>query len=340
MEDFDYIIIIGVIYIINCIFLLLINIGLSLIHIKEPFFLRNFFMVIFFQIILETLTPFFLLIYVLTILISKENAEWHLTFHLIINYTTISDIMFNIIILIYLIFRCDGKKNENSRISNRIDLRKSIEIEKYSFKFIHIISLSLGLVHTVILLLFRDKNNLTIKSFSNWFYFFCPIEASIPTIFIFTPFLVLFAISIPYKFVSTDTLKVTNYVHLNHFCINCMILGILGIVMPIVKVASKNLENSGFLVLIFSSAFFLLYLNCLCLFRFNCMYIDNLLDENEKGFFNKIKLFFNLMLCRKEVPKPNFIDFNNTFIEHSLAYESDFKSDEIKNDTESLNVQG
>ena len=119
-----------------------------------------------------------------------------------------------------------------------------------------------------------------------------------------------------------------------------MILGILGIVMPIVKVASKNLENSGFLVLIFSSAFFLLYLNCLCLFRFNCMYIDNLLDENEKGFFNKIKLFFNLMLCRKEVPKPNFIDFNNTFIEHSLAYESDFKSDEIKNDTESLNVQG
>ena len=308
MEDFDYIIIIGVIYIINCIFLLLINIGLSLIHIKEPFFLRNFFMVIFFQIILETLTPFFLLIYVLTILISKENAEWHLTFHLIINYTTISDIMFNIIILIYLIFRCDGKKNENSRISNRIDLRKSIEIEKYSFKFIHIISLSLGLVHTVILLLF--------------------------------PFLVLFAISIPYKFVSTDTLKVTNYVHLNHFCINCMILGILGIVMPIVKVASKNLENSGFLVLIFSSAFFLLYLNCLCLFRFNCMYIDNLLDENEKGFFNKIKLFFNLMLCRKEVPKPNFIDFNNTFIEHSLAYESDFKSDEIKNDTESLNVQG
>ena len=67
-------------------------------------------MVIFFRIILETLTPFFLLIYDLTILISKKNAEWHLAFHLIINYTNMSDIMFNIIILIYLTFRCDGKK--------------------------------------------------------------------------------------------------------------------------------------------------------------------------------------------------------------------------------------
>ena len=297
-------------------------------------------MVIFFQIILETLTPFFLLIYVLTILISKKNIEWYIIFHLIINYTTISDIMFNIIILIYLTFRFTGQKNENSRLSERIDFRRSIEFDKYSFKFIHIISLCLGLAHTVVLFLFRDKNDFTIKSFSNWFYFFCPIEASIPKVFIFTPFLVLFIISIPYKFVSTETLKVTNYVHLNHFCINCMILGILGIVMPIVKVASKNLDNSGFLVLIFSSAFFFFFLDCLCLFRFNCMYIDNLLDENKKGFINKIKLFFNLMFCRTEVPKPNFIDFNNTFIQHSLAYESDFNNDEMKNDTESLNVQG
>lgn len=340
MEDFNYIIIIGVIYIINCIFLLLINISLCLIHFREPIFRMNFFAVILAQIILETLTPLLLLISVLTILISKKNTEWYLFFYIPINITIISDIIYNIIILIYLTFRFEQKKNENSRISERIDLRKSIEFEKYSFIFIHIISICLGLVHSVILILFRDKNDYTINSFSNWFYFFCPIEASIPTVFIFTPFLVLFIMSIPYKFVSTETLKVTNYVHLNHFCINCMILGILGIVMPIVKVATKNLTNSGFLVLIFSSAFFLSYLNCLCLFRFNCMYIDNLLDENKKGFINKIKLFFNLILCRIEVPKPNFIDFNNNFIEHSLAYESDFKNDETINDRESLNVQG
>jgi len=72
------------------------------------------------------------------------------------------------------------KKNENSRISNRIDLRKSIEIEKYSFKFIHIISLSLGLVYTVILLLFRDKNNLTINHFLIGFTFFVLLKHQFP----------------------------------------------------------------------------------------------------------------------------------------------------------------
>ena len=30
------------------------------------------------------------------------------------------------------------------------------------------------------------------------------------------------------------------------------------------------------------------------------------------------------MIFKAEVPKPNFIDFNNPFIYHSLAYESDF----------------
>jgi hypothetical protein len=129
-----------------------------------------------------------LLISVLTILISKKNTEWYLFFYIPINITIISDIIYNIIILIYLTFRFEQKKNENSRISERIDLRKSIEFEKYSFIFIHIISICLGLVHSVILILFRDKNDFTINSFSNWFYFFCPIEASIPTVFIFTPF--------------------------------------------------------------------------------------------------------------------------------------------------------
>ena len=92
MEDFNYIIIIGVIYIINCIFLLLINISLCLIHFREPIFRMNFFAVILAQIILETLTPLLLLISVLTILISKKNTEWYLFFYIPINITIISDI--------------------------------------------------------------------------------------------------------------------------------------------------------------------------------------------------------------------------------------------------------
>ena len=339
MEDFNYIIIIGIVYIINCVFLLLINITLFLIHIRESFFLMNFFQVIFLQIILETLTPFFILILVLTILISKENKEWYLAFHILINLSTITDVMYNIIILMYLTFRFNKKKNENNNISNIINSSRVIELEKYSFKFIHITSFCIGAVHTILLGLFCDKNEYAIKSFNNWFYFFCPIEASIPTVFFFIPFFMLFVMSIPYKFASQDTLKITNYVHLNHYCINCMILGILGIIMPIVKLASMSLKNSGLLVSIFSSAFFLLYLNCLCLFRFNCMYVDNLFGEDAKGFIDKIKMFFNLLFCRIEVPKPNFIDFNNTFIQHSLAYESDFNNDDTRSEIDSLSVQ-
>lgn len=339
MEDFNYIIIIGIVYIINCVFLLLINITLCSIHIRESFFHMNFFLVITLQIFLETMTPFFILILVLTILISRENKDWYLAFHIIINLSTITDVMYNIIILMYLTFRCDGKKNENNNISDIINSSKAIELEKYSFKFIHITSFGLGVVHTILLILFRDTNDYTIKSFKNWFYFFCPIEASIPKVFFFIPFLILFVMSLPYKFVSLDNLKITNYVHLNHFCINCIILGILGIIMPIVKVATMSLKNSGLLVSIFSSAFFLLYLNCLCLFRFNCMYVDNVFGEEAKGFIDKIKMFFNLLFCRIEVPKPNFIDFNNTFIQHSLAYESDFNSEDTRSEIDSLSVQ-
>lgn len=331
-------IIIGILFIINCIFLLLINITLCLIHIKEQFFRTNFFKVVFIQIILETLLPFLILILVFIILFTKENKEWHLVLHIFINFCTITDLFYNIVILIYLTFNSNKNKNDNNDYPD-IDLKKSIALEKYSFKFIHISSLCLGLVHTIIFFLIRDKNSFTIDSFGDWFYIFCPIKATIPTIFIFIPFLVIFIMSIPYKFVSQDTLKVTNYIHLNHFCVNCMMLGILGIIMPITKVVAINVKNSGFPVLIFSSLFFLLYLNCICFFRINCLYIDNLLEDNEKDFKDKMKLFINLIFCRIEVPKSNFIDFNSNFIYHSLAYESDFNDVDPRNAKDSLNDQ-
>ena len=49
------------------------------------------------------------------------------------------------------------------------------------------------------------------------------------------------------------------------------------------KVISMKIKNSAFPVLLFSSAFFLLYLICLCLYRINCMYIFRL---GHWSFFN------------------------------------------------------
>ena len=325
MEDFDYILIITIFYLVNCLVLFSFYITMCFIHIREPLFKTNFFKVIFIQIILETLNIFFLFILALTILISKENKEWHLFFHTLINFFTFTDLIYNIIILIYLTFK-RGKKTTEEDDSDRTNFRDSIAFEKHSFKIIHIISFSLGVVHSIIFFFIRDKNDYIIQSWGNWYYFFYPIKANYYNILIFLPFLILLIMSICYKFFSSEALKVTNYIHLNHYCINCLICGIFGIIVPIIKIISINIEKSEFPVLLFSSLFFLLYLNCICFFRFNCFYIDDIFNSTEKGFVNKIKLFFNLMLLRIEVPKPNIIDFNNPFIYHSLAYESDFSN--------------
>ena len=69
------------------------------------------------------------------------------------------------------------------------------------------------------------------------------------------------------------------------------------------------------------------------------MYIDNLLEDNDKGFSDKIKFFINLIFCRIEFPKSNYIDFNSNFIYHSLAYESDFNDFDPRNAKDSLNDQ-
>ena len=209
MEDFDYILIITIFYLVNCLVLFSFYITMCFIHIREPLFNTNFFKVIFIQIILETLNIFFLFILALTILISKENKEWHLFFHTLINFFTFTDLIYNIIILIYLTFK-RGKKTTEEDDSDRTNFRDSIAFEKHSFKIIHIISFSLGVVHSIIFFFIRDKNDYNIQSWGNWYYFFYPIKANYYNILIFLPFLILLIMSICYKFSSSEALKVTD----------------------------------------------------------------------------------------------------------------------------------
>ena len=331
MEDNDnykFMIIIGIIYLLNCIFLFLINFTICSIHIRQPIMRTNFFKVVFIQLLLETLIDLFLIILNLTIIISGDNKIWYLLFHIILNFCINTDIIYNIIILIYLTFKNDEEKknedDENIDKEENINVRSSISFAKHSFKFIHIISLILGLIHTTIFILIRDKREYNIGSLDDWYYFFYPVETNLWNTFIFSPHLLLLITSIPYLFISMNRLKVTNYIHLKHYCINCIMGGIFGLIMPITKAGTLNIKNTGTPLLFFSSAFFLLYLNCLCFFRYNCYYVEHILSNNGNEFLNKIKFFINIMFYRVEVPKPNFIDFNNPFIYHSLAYESDF----------------
>ena len=329
-SNYKYMLIIGIIYLLNCIFLFLLNCTICTIHIRQNIMRTNFFKVVFVQLILETSINFFLIILILTILISHENNFWHIIFHTIINFCINTDIIYNIIILIYLTFKKDEEKkdndDENADREENINVRNSISFAKHSFKYIHITSLILGFAHTVIFILIKDNKKYNLGSLGKWFYFFYPIETGFLKALIFIPYLLLLIISFPYLFISMNRLKITNYIHLRHYCINCIMGGIFGLVMPIAKICILNFKNTEAPLLFFSSAYFLLYLNCLSFFRYNCYYVDHILSINGNEFLNKIKLFINLMFFRVEVPKPNFIDFNNPFIYHSLAYESDFQS--------------
>ena len=264
----------------------------------------------------------------LTILISGENEEWFLIFYTLLNFCINTDIIYNIVILAYLTFKKEEEKKdneeENAEREETINVRNSIAFVKISFKFIHIISLILGLLHTVILILIRDKNNYNLDSLREWFYFFSPVDNKVWKVFIFAPYFLLLIISIPYLFVSMNRLKVTNYIHLKRYCVDCIMGSVFGLITPIAKISTRNYDEIKTPLLFFSSTFFLLYLNFLCLFRYNCYYVEHILSNNGNEFINKLKFFINLMLFRVEVPKPNFIDFNNPFIYHSLAYESDF----------------
>jgi len=322
-----YMIIIGIVYLLNCIFLLLVNFTICTIHIRQPIMKSNFFKVVFAQLILETLIDFILIILILTILISGENNHWHLLFHIILNYCINTDVIYNIIILIYLTFKKEEEKKDNEEEivdgEENINVRGSISLEKHSFKFIHIPALVLGLIHTIIFIIIHDTDY-NLESLDKWYYFFYPIRTDYNSVFIFIPYLLYLVISIPYLLISMNRLKVTNYIHLKHYCINCIMAGIFGLIIPITKICTIRIEKIETPLLFFSSAFFLLYLNCLWFFRYNCYYVEHILSNNGNEFSNKIKYFLNLMFFRVEVPKPNFIDFNNPFIYHSLAYETDF----------------
>ena len=324
-DNYKYIFIISIIYIVLCTIFFVINFTIFFFHIKQPLLKTNFFRVVFIQLILETALCLTMVIFCIITLIIQDNKEWYLSFYIIINFCIITDVFYNILILIYLIYKSsDKKESEEEENEDSLNIRGSIAIAKHSFKFIHFISLALGLIHTAIFILFSEKEDLNINAMLDWFYFFMPIKVDIYKIFFFSPYLVLFSLSIPYMCLSKDKLKVTDYIHLKHYCIICLFLGIVGLIIPGLKEITFEYKGLKVALLFFSSAFMLLYLFSLCFFRYNCYYIAHILSSEGNECSKKIKLFLGIMIFKNEVPKPNFIDFNNPFIFHSLAYESDF----------------
>ena len=315
---------IGIIYVLNGFFVFLINFTIFSIHIREPLLRLNFFKVVFSQLFFETLIDVLLIILSISIMITRGIKGWNHILFVILNLSINTDIIYNIVILIYLTFRKadEDKKIDDDEKEENINSRASISFARHSFKCIHFCSIMLGIVHTVIFSVIKEESN-EIDSIMNWFYFFYPVKADIAHIFIFLPHLIYLIVSIPYLCISLNRLAITNNIHLKHYCIICIFGAIIGLIMPIVKISTLTIKNIDFYLFYFSSAFFILYIDAICVFRYNCYYIEHILSYNGNEFFKKIKFFINIMFYRVEVPRPNFIDYNNPFIYHSLAYESD-----------------
>ena len=72
---------------------------------------------------------------------------------------------------------------------------------------------------------------------------------------------------------------------------------------------------------------FFIYLIITSLFRLGCYYVQFVLSKAGNTFMNKVCFGLRILFKCQEVPEPNFIDYNSTFVYHSLASNSDFMQD-------------
>ena len=89
-------------------------------------------------------------------------------------------------------------KDKKEYIVNTYRFHKIFDM--FTFKYIHISSLVLGLIHTIIFFLMRDNTEYNLDSLDDWYYFFYPIKTKLSNIFIFIPYLIFLIISVPYLY--------------------------------------------------------------------------------------------------------------------------------------------
>ncbi len=136
--------------------------------------------------------------------------------------------------------------------------------------------------------------------------------------------------SVPYLSISLNRYKITSHIQMRHYATFCLVNSIISLIMPISKtilhyiIKDNQNERITIILLYMSSAFFLFYLNYCWYFRANCCYAEYILSSEGACPLNKALFGLKLLFCVVEIPKPNFIDFNNAFIYHSLAYTNDF----------------
>lgn len=316
-------------------------------HIKQKSIREGYFKVVFTQIILELLLDIILLTIIILEIFSPENKSkpiYILPTLFIFLYNI--DILYNIQTIVRLskahitIDTIDAFNNDDDTQGEDLEITKSksIDLKVYSFKRIHILSFLLSFIHAFlyfyILFKYGDNNKIEL----NWYYYFLnKDETNLFYLFFFLFNYIFFILSIRYLCLKQE---INQIIKLKHYSIYCFIISLIGLMFPIKIILNyiyyESLRNrkeknifEDILVYIYSFLF-LAYLLANSLFRLNCYYVQFILSKKGKKCCSKFKFGLRILFTRIIVPSPNFIDFNNTFLYHSLSNEKDFYKEKDK----------
>ena len=320
--------IINIIFICFTIIFILISITICLIHIKQPFLRQGFFTIVFAEAFLELLTNIIIFLTNILSLSGITKGKWFIIFPLIFNFSYVGNIIYNILALTYLI-SVNKEKDETTQYDARSQ-HSSISLSSHSFKSFHAISIIITSIHTflygasLILVKYANKEKSLNFEKSRWIFYFYEGNENLLILFIFGFNFVYFILSIPY-FITSYQNKITNHIFLKRYSIYCIFSGVVSLLFPISITLNKILNDVVVIPILYINVIlFFVYLTITSLFRLGCYYIQFILSRSGESFLNKVCFGLKILFKCQEIPQPNFIDFNSTFVYHSLASSGDF----------------
>ena len=320
----------------------LINLMILIIHYKKPLLREGFFIVIFVQIFMEALISLSLLIMNIIYLINFPRGEWFLTFPALFNFAYITNTLYNIRIVIYLM--TINKDNEETveyddcdeTERNNLTRNSTIGLIQNSYKSFHICCFLLSIMHTILYIinLLYDKESIESEDW-NWYYYFLNGSKGAHRFAFFIFHIIFFGISIPYLCLSLNKEKISEHILLKRFSIYCIFSAIISLLFPISLSLKCIMEyflndndnindNINDIIYLTIMTAFVVYLLITSYFRVNCYYVQYILEQKGKSFCKKFCSGLNILFCCGKIRQPNFVDLNSAFIYHSLANLNDF----------------
>ena len=157
-------------------------------------------------------------------------------------------------------------------------------------------------------------------------------------VFFFVFNIAFFILSIIYCFTRQ---KINETIKLKHYSIYCFIFSLISLIFPL-KIILNNIiykkgnenekvnnEITDIMACVYSFLLLFFFMDN-SYFRLNCYYVQNILSKKGNNCCSKFCLSIQILFTKIKISPPNFIDFNNTFLFHSLSSEKDFYNDREK----------